>query len=127
MAAPERFLRIASALVDVEDNRYNLIAIVVQGGSILSIGINDMDRTHPVYFQQHAGHDHGIHAEYDAIRKLKGADLTDAKMYVFRFRKDGLLGDSKPCRHCRKILKEAKLGRVFYFQNGGMKELWRGE
>ena len=111
MAKEDRIIRIARAILDYNDKQ-NMVAVVVKSGRLLAIGQNDMTRSHPVYFN--GDFDKGVHAEYDALRKLKHQDITGAKMYVMYFKKDQSLGDSKPCEDCQRIIDDSDIGSVFY-------------
>ena len=121
------FVRIAEKLVDTTRQRHNLIAFIVKGGSILSIGLNDMNRTHPIYWN--GEHDHGVHAEYDAINSYRGKDggLNGSSLYVLRIRRDGSLGNSRPCEHCWRKMMKVGIKTVYYVGNDGVliKELVR--
>lgn len=112
MPKVEKVQRWAENAVEFIDKQ-NLVAIVEKGGNILSIGTNDMARTHPSYYEN--GYDRGIHAEYDALRK---ADCSGANLYVFYFKKEGGLGNSKPCRKCYNQIRDSGISRVFYVEDG---------
>lgn len=94
--------------------RQNMVAVIEKGGAILSIGRNNMTKTNPAFFN--GEHDLCIHAEYDALRQLRDAKGTN--LYVFRFKKSGGLGTSKPCSDCMKVIKERGVHKVFYFDKG---------
>lgn len=113
MAKEERIINIARAILDYNDKQ-NMIAVIVKSGSVLAIGQNCMSRTHPVYFN--GEYDKGIHAEYDALRKVRHQDIGNAKMYVLYFKKDSTLGNSKPCTDCKRMIEESGIGSVFYIE-----------
>ena len=116
MAKADRMATLAEKVVELDRFRHNVIAIVEKGGNILAVGFNNMEKTHPVYFQ--GEYSLGIHAEYDALRQVKFQDLSNASLYVFRFKRDGELGESKPCEHCQKEIEESGIGKVFYYEDG---------
>lgn len=89
--------------------------------NILSFGFNrigDID-----------GHEAGIHAEHDAINKLKPLDrkkhLQNINILVVRITKNNTLHNSKPCANCleiMKILPEKKgyrIRNIYYSDDNG--------
>jgi deoxycytidylate deaminase len=83
-------------------------------GRVLSIGKNSYVKTHPLQlkYSNLAGDDYSakgyafIHAELQAI--IRCADLTKAKrISVFRVRRDGSYGISKPCKACQIAIEAA--------------------
>lgn len=110
--------KIAKQEIELED-RHNLIAILVKGGKILAVGQNDMSRTHPKYFN--GEYDRCVHAEYDALRQVRSAEGTD--LYVFRFKKNGDMGDSEPCEHCMDYIRSRGVGRLYFHKNGKQKKV----
>jgi deoxycytidylate deaminase len=120
----ERILRTATKHKP-EDNRQNMIAIVEKGGNIISVGSNNMECTHPVYFN--GEHDKCVHAEFNALRQIKHTGDYGRKynkvadgcnMYVFYFKRSGGLGDSKPCEHCYDEIKKSGINRIYYIKEG---------
>ena len=116
---------LANSVVKGLDNKQNMVAIIAKGGKVLSVGTNDMTKTHTIFWN--GSHDKGIHAEYDAIRNMKHSRGYGQKynriangcdMYIFRFKKSGGFGDSKPCESCCKIIDESGVSRLYYYMNG---------
>ena len=115
MCKAQRMANVAlRGLTFSKGNNYNLVAIVERGGGILSIGFNDMVRTHPEYYN--GKHDKGIHAEYAALKQA--ADPNGANLHIFRFRKNGTLGDSRPCPDCYRRIISYGVKKIFYTENG---------
>lgn len=86
--------------------------------NILSFGFNRMGDTN--------GNNAGVHAEHDAINKLKPLErnkkLEPINLLVIRFSKNNKLQNSKPCANCiqtMKILPEKKGYRIknIYYSN----------
>lgn len=93
---------------------FTLCAVLVKGGRVLSIGFNRSG-----YSAKMTGHKHhdgvcSVHAEVDALLKARMCDVTDATIYVARFRKKGDLGMAKPCPMCQSILHEAGVKTAFF-------------
>jgi hypothetical protein len=70
--------------------------------NILSFGFNKMGDSD--------GHEPGIHAEHDAINKLKPLEkkknLKPVNLLVIRFSKKNKLQNSKPCANCIQTMKK---------------------
>lgn len=101
-------------------------AIIVKGGRILSSGTNNKKRNKFVHL--HYAHYSGFHAEsaaiYRALHEHK-TDLKDAVVYVVRVRKDGSVANSKPCKHCQKLLTKYGVRRALYSNDIGGMEMMR--
>lgn len=73
--------------------------------------------------------DSGIHAEHDAINKLKplkrNKRLESINILVIRFSKNNKLQNSKPCANCIKIMKTLPqkkgyiIKNIYYSNNNG--------
>lgn len=57
------------------------------------------------------------HAEFDAINKIKHKKNMPSQIdiFVIRFSKTGLLGQSKPCFHCVGLMKRARLNIKYIY------------
>jgi len=93
----------------------NTVALIIKGGSLLSVGVNNKDKTHTSYWN--GKHDHGLHAEFAALRKVRHHD--NATMYVIRFLKNGDLGVSKPCELCQEVINKSNIRAVHYIGHDG--------
>ena len=89
--------------------------------NILSIGLNKMGDIE--------GKKPGIHAEYDAINKLKNLKqkkhLKSINLLVIRLSKNGKMQNSKPCENCIKTIKFLpekkgyKIKKIYYSNYNG--------
>lgn len=87
-------------------------AVIVKGGSVISIGINK-NRNHPtVVSSEHIKTHCSVHAEIDALRKVKSA--KGATIYVARSNKRGQDRLSRPCDRCHDAIREAGIRKVVY-------------
>lgn len=90
-------------------------AIIVHDGEIVSEGYNR--KTH---YMEHA---FSIHAEVDAISKIKNKGkkyLEECTLVVVRVGTDNMmwpLKDSKPCEACQRAIKNHHIRKVFYSVN----------
>lgn len=121
-----KFFRIALQTAqahDYSDMEYNLCAIIVRGGSIISTGFNKRGTNS---FVEHYGDKArgqrdwclNTHAEMDAVLQARQkSDLTGCKIYVIRKRIDankGILAMSRPCCVCEGILKAYGIKKAYY-------------
>ena len=109
----EFFIRKAvSAALRSPSKNHRHGCVIVRDGEIVSEGFN-----HQFI---HLYHKHSVHAEVDALSKLKHDRryLSKCDMYVVRIgpQKDGggYTKLSKPCCDCTKAINKSGLRRVFY-------------
>lgn len=118
MCAADRYLKIAvdelrGRELDPDLTSHHA-AVIVSGGRVQSVGINKHKKNGFIKSFQH--HDFcNTHAECDAVLKARRKiDLRNAKIYVARLRKDGQIGNSKPCEMCALVLQRYGIRRVYY-------------
>lgn len=90
-------------------------AIIMRGGSVLSVGINSY-RNEPEMFDIVEGSHVSWHAEVAAIKAYRGS-LIGASIYVARINKNGEQVMSKPCEKCQEVIKRAGIKKIFYTIN----------
>lgn len=100
---------------------YTIVAFLVKGKNVVSIGMNDYKKTHSNTPQIE---DYIIpsHAEVRCISKflVKHKKITsDMTLYVvgLTMKKGDLVISSKPCESCQKFIKLARIPRVVYVEN----------
>lgn len=100
---------------------YHLCAILVRGGSVLSVGYNK--RGTNAFVEHYGDLSKGerdwclsTHAEMDAVLKARDkTDLRGCKIFVARRRKiDGASANARPCEICRHVLYNYGIRRAFY-------------
>lgn len=122
MARADRFLQMALEAIDVNDGlNAHLAAVIVRGGSVLSIATNTLGLNTFVYHHApHAGV-RSIHAEINAVFKVRRkVDLEDSVMYVARRTYHGDVALAKPCPMCVYVLQRYGIKRVYYTVNRDM-------
>ena len=86
---------------------------VLQKANILSFGFNKMGDID--------GNEPGIHAEHDAINKLKPLDkkkkLEPINLLVIRFSKNNKIQSSKPCANCIQNMKTLPKKKGYKIKN----------
>ena len=117
MANFPSFFRVAFQNVDTSSTLLNahLAAVIVKGGSVVSVGINRPKMNSYVHFYGNHENCGSVHAEIDAIfRARRKVDLRGSKMYVARLTKRGQVGLAMPCKMCRRALQRYGIKRVYY-------------
>jgi deoxycytidylate deaminase len=121
MTLPSYF-RMAKKAMLLSDSRFRLGACILLKRKVISIGFNQMLRSHPLvrkYDQFDA-----IHAEVSAILRLKNKELLiGSTVIVYRETKDGIPTLAKPCKVCQKILKEFGISKAIYTTDNGFETL----
>lgn len=98
----------------------NLAAVIVRGGSVLSVGFNNTSRNSFVQYLSDfdlSGKPFiNTHAEVDAILKVRNKiDLTGCKIYVARYKPGQKeIGMARPCATCSIVLKRYGISRAYY-------------
>lgn len=86
---------------------------ILKKANILSFGFNRMGSLN--------GKEAGIHAEHDAINKLKPLDrkkkLEPINLLVIRFSKNNKLQNSKPCAICIQTMKTLPQKKGYMIRN----------
>lgn len=104
---------------------HRVCAIIVRGGSILSVGFNQRKTNAFVEYYtdkvRGAGRAYCLstHAEQDAILAIrKKIDLNGCTIYVARLRspesKYGKVGLSRPCNICQQVLLSYGIKKAYY-------------
>lgn len=123
------FFNICREIAKTSDyNRARLGAIVVEGKRIISTG-NNQKKTRPLQhkyniyrdFQNYVDSIAYQHAEIAAISPLIGKEIDWSKVsiYVYRIKKDGSPGCSKPCKACAQLIKDLGIRTVYYIDDFG--------
>jgi deoxycytidylate deaminase len=97
--------------------------VIVYKKQILSVGYNQ-EKTHTlqaIYNQYREFHKYNhcakIHAEIDAISKIRHLDIDWGKVeiYIYRERKDtNERALAYPCKACRKLLENMGIKHIYY-------------
>jgi len=107
----EHYLNIAAQAAMKSDMNHKHGAIIVYKKNVIASGNN--------YYKG----EHSIHAEVDAISKLRGKEkevLSQCELYVVRIgpgKMNNCLKYSKPCCNCQKYILKKRIQKVFYSTN----------
>lgn len=84
---------------------YQLCAVIVSGGRILSVGFNKHNTNGLTERYKIKDHTCSVHAEIAAVAKArKKIRLEGSKIYVVRIHRDGTPAMAKPCEMCQHVL-----------------------
>lgn len=122
-------LRLALRVAETSEVSQKHGAVVVRGGSVLSIGYNSYTndpkcfpenylndtRKNPKIFNPEAI---SVHAEVAAMKRCASESLRGATVYVARITQGGFIGNSAPCQACAQALLEAGVKKVVYTMDG---------
>ena len=96
---------------------YHLACVLMRGKTIVRIGTNSK-KTHPKFgrfFKSGPKEVYTLHAEMDVLRFAKPGD----NIVVLRFKADGSLAMSRPCKHCQGHIESSGINRVHYSNPSG--------
>lgn len=107
------YLKLAIRMAETSEARQYHGAVVVKGGSVLSLGVNRWRNKSLLL----PGGDYNphvtIHAEIDALKRA-GEGARGATVYVASIGKNGEERFSRPCNLCAKALIAAGVKQVVY-------------
>lgn len=96
--------------------KYRMAAVIVHDRNfVMSIGVNDNQKTHPKSTTKYRT----MHAEFHALRGLKTTETVGATIYVARITRDGVLACSWPCPACLGDIHTAGIERVCFITEAG--------
>jgi len=124
----EKMFKVAKTVSDLSDfPRIQIGAVVARKHTILAVGTNQV-KSHPLqkkynkerFEKEQDTCQHHIHAEMDALLKVKNVDdLSKASIYVFRRNGNGALAMSRPCPACMTKIIEMGIKKVYYTTDAG--------
>ena len=124
----EKMFKVAKTVSDLSDfPRIQIGAVVARKHTILAVGTNQV-KSHPLqkkynkerFEKEQDTCQHHIHAEMDALLKVKSVDdLSKASIYVFRRNGNGDLAMSRPCPACMTKIIEMGIKKVYYTTDAG--------
>jgi len=115
-----RHMKYAEKLANQSDctNRHG--CVIYKKNQLIGKGCNK-DKTHPAAIYYYSGN---IHAEFAAMITTNKKYLPGSSIFVVRIMrsKGEPLGISKPCKICMKMIRKAKIKKVYYTIEDGS---WR--
>ncbi len=132
-----KFFAKAKLMCKISDFPRNKVgAVIVHKNKIISVGFNQQ-KSNPIqkeynlhrvgkdrYYDVEKGHN-SLHAETSAILSAQklNINLSECSIFVYRQKKSGCQGLSKPCKACQKLLKDNGIRDWYYTLDDG----WRYE
>jgi deoxycytidylate deaminase len=93
--------------------KHKIGAVVVSGGSLLSKGYNQI--RHAKEFKEYVVWEESLHAERDALRKVKSKDsLVGSTVFIYREHRNGNPATATPCNACFNMIKQAGIKKIFF-------------
>ncbi len=110
---PSIFRLAEDAATYSEHRQHKIGAVIMVKNRPIAIGYNH-GKSHPCMGKKKT------HAELSAIMSIKNKSrLKGATMVVFRRRKDGTLGNARPCEQCQKLLDSFGFRTFVYTTDDG--------
>lgn len=104
--------------------------VAVYQGQIIGIGCN-LEKTHPIQAHYNIFRNKDIslcssllpklHAEINCLNAIRHMNInfSKVKLYIYRARKDRLIGICKPCPSCMAAIKDLGIKHIYYTTNDG--------
>jgi hypothetical protein len=95
---------------------------LMSGNKVVSIGYNIFGKTHPSYQDiDEDGEDflRNSHAELMCLVRRRHHDSRNLTIYIWRELDNGLPANSRPCKFCRKLIKEYGVRKIRFIDEGG--------
>lgn len=110
-------------------NCARLGAVLVYKNKVMSVGWNNT-KTNPLQqeLNQHRNLDsnvheinNSLHAEVTCLLRARGLNIEYSKssLFVYRIKKDGSSGLSRPCKGCMSLIKELGIKNIYYSTESG--------
>ena len=91
-------------------------AVLTKRRRVISAGVNNMRKTHPIVQQHSPGDDftRGTHAEIHACIGVSARDLEGAEIYTVRLLRNGQKALAKPCKICQSYMRSVGVVGVWF-------------
>lgn len=124
-----KFFNVAKSISELSThNRYSIGCVLISGGDIISTGINS-NKTHPIQkrFNSFRGFNNDkchnfLHAETDALRKIKFIIPKKTSIYICRTMRDNTknISVARPCNACIEMLGFYGIQHIYYSTEFGL-------
>lgn len=106
-------LSLAKKMALQSEGEYRLGSVLVKSGRVLAKGVNKYNAINALAWKFFGYQT--IHAEIDAMNKVwDKRNIRGSVLYVFRTRKNGDPGNSRPCVRCQNALKTLGVHKIVY-------------
>lgn len=114
----ESFFRLAKKISLRSPSRYKVGTLIAKKNSIISVGWNDMGKTHSKATTPHRY----LHSEIHALIGTSYEETKGASIYTYRETLNGDMAESRPCSSCYSALKLAGIKEMCYSTYQGFKK-----
>lgn len=111
-------MRVAKLLAFKSRSKFRLGACLAKKGRVVSVGYNQMDKTHPRQQSKYPF----LHAETHSLIGLRYEETVGCDLYVVRIDREGKLKNAKPCASCMNVIEAAGIRRIYYTDEDGIKQ-----
>lgn len=104
--------------------RVHVGVVVIRKNTIISAGCNKQ-KTHTIQKEynrfRYLNNDtmDYVHAEIDALTKIRYMNLKGASIYIYRELHSGKTGIARPCNACMEFIRELGIKDVYYTTDDG--------
>lgn len=113
-----RFFELAKRISFKSPSKFKLGCIIVNKNRVISIGYNQMHKTHPKF----KTYGNFIHAELHSLIGLPYEETQGAVCYVYREDANGKLANSRPCPVCYSALAQSGIKEICYSTRQGFQK-----
>lgn len=118
----EPILERGRRILCTQDHKHRVIAFLLEGRRIASIGVNSYEKTHPTqaHFARLTGNPKReyIHAEIAAMSTRSGlraiSGSSSLRILVARLDRRGRFVLAKPCSACMAAIAQHQIGKVYH-------------
>lgn len=107
--------RLLARAVDVSKNSTCMQkhgVVIAAGNRVLAVAVNT-DRNNPAICSDPKS-EAAYHAEINALKQLRGFDLSGATLYSARTNRRGMARLAKPCARCQTAIEEAGIKKTIW-------------
>lgn len=94
------------------------VTFALKKGKIIAIACNKQ-KTHPITIKYNYVGQVNVHSELSAIIKLGRENCSELTFVNVRIKKDGTIGNSKPCPGCSDLLRQVGFKNLFFTDSNG--------
>lgn len=116
----KKYINFCLKLAQKSKGYYKHAAILVKGGSIIAVGINNNKSG---MTKHHFYKERNLHAELDLLIKFDRDYVKGCVLYTAGITRSGNILYSCPCERCQKLIKLYGLKKVYYSDKNGEPKL----
>lgn len=110
----KKWLALSTKIAALSECNQRHGALIVKGGSVLSMGVNKTTNTPRNLSKYHINGFASVHSEVQAIRQASPGALRGATIYVSRINNRGQTLLSRPCADCYGVIVAAGIKKIIY-------------